>query len=73
MLLIEMVYIHYTVSEYWLTGCIFPWLDIPLHHIALRVWLNHLPTSIDTAVPSIITRNAEVDPGVIWQQHNHIH
>ena len=53
-----MVYIHYTVSQYWLTGFIFPWLDIPLHHIALHVWLKHLPASIDTTVPSIITGNA---------------
>ena len=73
MLLSKMVYIHYAVSEYWLTGLIFPWLDIPLQHIALRVWLKHLPASIDTTVPSIITRYAEVDPGIICQQHKHIH
>ena len=68
MLFSKMVYIHYIVCEFCRTGRIFPWLDIPLHHIALYVWLKHLPASIDTTVPSIITRNAEIDPGVIWQQ-----
>ena len=67
-----MVYIYYTVSEYWLTGCIFPWLDITLNYIALHVWLKNLPASIDITVPSIMTCNAEGDPGVIWEQHKHI-
>ena len=47
MLLSKMVYIYYTVSKYRLIGYICPWYDIPLHHIALHVWLKHLPSSIE--------------------------
>ena len=50
----------------------FPRVDITLNYIALYVWLKNLPASIDITVPSIVTCNAEGDPGVIWEQHMHI-